>query len=165
MKAIVTGSRRWKSVGVIELALLEHGVTFVVEGGCPTGADLIARELAERMGLEHKRVDADWGRFGRSAGPRRNQQMLDEHPDAALVLSFWLPGSRGTADMMDRARAQWRHLEEYPKGEAGHRCTLCGDPRCEHTKSEADWRTVPGCTGAYATSQRQRSDRTGGGET
>ena len=29
------------------------------------------------------------------------------------------------------------------------RCMLCGEPRGAHTKSEADWRTVPGCTGLF----------------
>jgi hypothetical protein len=38
--------------------------------------------------------------FGRSGGPKRNQQMLEEgKPD--LVLAF--PGGRGTADMVRRA--------------------------------------------------------------
>jgi Zn ribbon nucleic-acid-binding protein len=30
------------------------------------------------------------------------------------------------------------------------RCMLCGDTREAHTKSEADWRTVPGCTGLFS---------------
>jgi hypothetical protein len=29
------------------------------------------------------------------------------------------------------------------------RCTLCGEPKSKHTKREADWRDVPGCTGHY----------------
>lgn len=28
-------------------------------------------------------------------------------------------------------------------------CTLCGEPQSAHTKSTADWRDVPGCTGHY----------------
>lgn len=28
-------------------------------------------------------------------------------------------------------------------------CLLCGDKESAHTKKEADWRTVPGCTGSY----------------
>jgi hypothetical protein len=45
---------------------------------------------------------ADWEKLGRSAGPIRNQAMLDEgRPD--LVVAF--PGHHGTADMVRRARA------------------------------------------------------------
>lgn len=29
------------------------------------------------------------------------------------------------------------------------RCMFCGDPKSAHTKKEADWRDVPGCTGHY----------------
>lgn len=44
---------------------------------------------------------ADWQKYGKAAGPRRNQRMLDEgKPD--LVLAF--PGGAGTADMVRRAR-------------------------------------------------------------
>jgi hypothetical protein len=44
---------------------------------------------------------ADWKRHGKSAGPLRNQEMLDAAPD--LVIAF--PGGRGTADMVRRAKS------------------------------------------------------------
>lgn len=52
--------------------------------------------------IEERRYPAQWSLHGRSAGPRRNQRMLDEgRPD--LVLAF--PGARGTADLVRRAQA------------------------------------------------------------
>ena len=33
--------------------------------------------------------------------------------------------------------------------EGDEMCLLCGEPRAEHLKSPADWRTVPGCTGLF----------------
>ena len=43
---------------------------------------------------------ADWHKYGKAAGPIRNQRMIDEgRPD--LVIAF--PGGRGTADMVRRA--------------------------------------------------------------
>lgn len=72
----------------------------VVNGGA-RGADLMAKEWAERHGIEARSVAADWGLHGRSAGPRRNQIMLEKYkPD--LVVAF--PGGRGTADMVRRSR-------------------------------------------------------------
>ena len=45
---------------------------------------------------------ADWKKYGKSAGPLRNQRMIDEgKPD--LVVAF--PGGVGTADMISRAKA------------------------------------------------------------
>ena len=32
------------------------------------------------------------------------------------------------------------------RGAEGPRCRLCGDTESKHTKSPADWRTVPGCS-------------------
>lgn len=79
----------------------EHGITCLIEGGA-TGADSLARRWASNAGIVACRFDADWRNHGPSAGPKRNQQMLDEgKPD--LVVAF--RGGRGTADMCRRARA------------------------------------------------------------
>lgn len=34
------------------------------------------------------------------------------------------------------------------------RCIVCGDLRSQHTKDPADWRDIPGCTGAYFSPSR-----------
>lgn len=69
------------------------------------GNALGADSMAFAWGVSHNyRVHsfpADWETHGKSAGPIRNQQMLDEgKPD--LVIAF--PGGRGTADMVSRAK-------------------------------------------------------------
>jgi predicted Rossmann-fold nucleotide-binding protein len=76
--------------------------------GAASGADKVAAAWAKSEGIECLPFPADWypnGRQGgldRSAGPRRNQQMLDEgRPD--FVIAF--PGGSGTADMVRRAEA------------------------------------------------------------
>lgn len=72
----------------------------VVHGGA-TGADTMAGEWAKKLAIDVAVYPAEWTRFGRGAGPRRNQQMLDqEHPD--LVVAF--PGNVGTPDMIARSR-------------------------------------------------------------
>lgn len=68
--------------------------------GAARGADTLAGEIAEEMGIEVEEYPADWTRDGKAAGPIRNQVMLDTgRPDAVLAL----PGGRGTADMVNRA--------------------------------------------------------------
>jgi len=52
----------------------------LVVGDCPTGADAIARSWACFYSPHPIRVDfhrADWARFGRAAGPRRNAAMVE----------------------------------------------------------------------------------------
>ena len=72
----------------------------IVSGHC-RGADMIGEAWADEMGLDVVIELADWEGFGRAAGPRRNQKMIDKHKPH-LVVAF--PGGRGTADMVARAR-------------------------------------------------------------
>lgn len=76
----------------------------IIQGEAP-GADLTAKAWAWRNGVPTADFPADWKRFGKSAGPRRNALMLSEgKPD--LVLAFIdkpLHESRGTRDMVAKA--------------------------------------------------------------
>lgn len=75
-------------------------ITLIIEGGS-SGADYMARKFAERQGIPVRTFDAEWGKYGKSAGPIRNRQMLVEgKPD--LVVAF--EGGAGTADMVKQAR-------------------------------------------------------------
>jgi hypothetical protein len=72
----------------------------IIAGGA-AGADRIAISFAIQHYTQYKEYPAQWQKYGRAAGPMRNQQMLDkEHPD--LVVAF--PGGRGTTDMISRAK-------------------------------------------------------------
>jgi len=85
----------------------------LIHGACPTGADALADSFARWLGWEVARCPAQWkvdGKLDRSAGPRRNQLMLDtERPD--IVIAFWDGKSRGTMDMMSRAAAAGLRVE------------------------------------------------------
>lgn len=51
-----------------------------------------------------EKYPADWEKYGKVAGPIRNQQMLDEgKPDVVYAFTDDLSNSRGTADMCRRA--------------------------------------------------------------
>lgn len=54
---------------------------------------------------------ADWKRYGRGAGPVRNQQMIEEG-GADGCIAF--PGGRGTADMVRRAKNAGLDVIEVP---------------------------------------------------
>ena len=101
MRVIVCGGRAYadKEAITAELSMLPPG-TVVVHGGAQ-GADAIAGEVAKALGLVVEAHPADWRRWGRGAGPRRNAEMLSLGAD--LVLAF--PGGSGTADMVRKTRA------------------------------------------------------------
>ncbi len=103
MKLLVCGGRDYRDerdlFRVLDAIRLEHPVSMVIQGGA-RGADQLARTWAERRLIPFAEYPADWNRHGKAAGPRRNQQMLDDgRPD--LVVAF--PGGRGTDDMIRRA--------------------------------------------------------------
>lgn len=72
----------------------------VIEGEAP-GADTLARLWGEDRGYRVCKFPAQWGRFGRAAGPLRNTQMLDEaKPEHAIAFHDNLAESRGTGNMV-----------------------------------------------------------------
>lgn len=104
MRVIVCGGRDFAHRPLLDFTLdtLRHryGVDELAHGGA-SGADRLAGEWAASRGVPMRVFAADWRGDGRSAGPRRNQRMLERFkPDA--VIAF--PGGRGTADMVRRAR-------------------------------------------------------------
>ncbi len=74
---------------------------FGVRHGAASGADALAGEWAQARGVPEDRCPADWARYGRAAGPRRNAEMLARAPRVVCVVA--LPGGSGTRDMVARA--------------------------------------------------------------
>lgn len=70
----------------------------VIQGGA-TGADALARDWCHQRKVSYWNVPADWTRYGKAAGPIRNQRMIDE---GCPTLALEFPGGRGTADMHRR---------------------------------------------------------------
>jgi len=74
----------------------------ILQGGAP-GADQLARDWASYQDGDVELIteNAEWQRLGRSAGPKRNQAMLDKYnPDYYVAM----PGGPGTADMTQRCK-------------------------------------------------------------
>ena len=127
MRVLICGSRNWTD-GEAIFAALEAlpGVHVVIEGEAP-GADSLARDAAYALGIPVLPFPADWEKYGRAAGPIRNQQMLEEGtPD--LVLAFPIGSSPGTWDMVRRAQAAGIEVRILlPEEEASpHRPRLTG---------------------------------------
>lgn len=111
MRVLICGCRNWDDRNAIEREIKrlyqvasdrgEHLI--VIEGGC-RGADTMARRIARRLNIAVREYPADWGQYGRSAGPIRNQHMLNEgKPELVLAFHPDIKRSKGTADMIRRA--------------------------------------------------------------
>jgi hypothetical protein len=83
--------------------LRTHDVV-IVQGECPTGADLFAREYAEERCLMLPcDYAADWTKHGKAAGPIRNTAMVAV---ADACVAFWDGKSSGTLDAIAKAKAK-----------------------------------------------------------
>ena len=104
---LVCGDRNWRNPEPIQhelLALKRAGAAVLVHGAA-RGADSLAADIGARLGFVVRAFPADWKSFGRAAGPIRNARMLAEgHPDLVLAFHDNIAQSRGTADMVRRAR-------------------------------------------------------------
>lgn len=76
--------------------LLPVEVTELVSGGA-RGADEAGEVWAHENAIPITRFPADWDRYGKGAGHRRNREMA-QYADVALV--FWKDNSPGTANMV-----------------------------------------------------------------
>lgn len=108
MNVIVCGSRTWSDSHAISDALKsldeKYGDQLVVfHGDHWEGADAIADRLCKELGVNRVRCPANWIRYSRSAGPRRNRFMWKlAQPD--MVLAFRSSGkSDGTDNMISIA--------------------------------------------------------------
>ena len=116
MRIIVCGSRDWSDeltvvqtlFGLTEFARWTVDIVTIIEGGCPTGADAHAeqwcKDFADGEFVLHEQYPANWDRYGKSAGPRRNREMLATGCDLVVAFSNDLSHSRGTRDMVDIAK-------------------------------------------------------------
>lgn len=103
---LITGSRDWDNAQTIKDALMMQVVAATKDreitmphqivlhsGACPTGADKICEEVAESLGFTVYRYPANWKKYGKSAGFRRNQQMVDL--GANICIAFIKNESKG----------------------------------------------------------------------
>lgn len=110
--ALVCGGRKYKDKSslfeVLDALYEEKRFNAIVQGGA-RGADAIAKNWAEVRGVHCKTVEAEWNRFGRSAGRIRNVQMLHEFDPVIVVAA---PGGAGTAHMCREARKAHKQIVE-----------------------------------------------------
>jgi hypothetical protein len=117
---------------MIRNLLRDVGATVVVHGDAPHGADFMADQAAHQLQIPVQPHPAKWNQQGKKAGPLRNQEMIDAHPDTGLVLAFPLRGSVGTWDCVDRAEKAGLRIQII---------TLPEEPVCEDCGCDVD---VPG---------------------
>lgn len=114
MKTIIAGSRTISDYAVIVDAVKASGfeITEVISGSAQ-GVDRLGETYAQKNNLALKRFPAEWDKYGKSAGYRRNEQMA-EHAEA--LIAIWDGKSKGTKHMIDIATRKNLKVYIFTKG-------------------------------------------------
>lgn len=131
IRILITGSRMWSDVPLLtaslDTAAAGHDHVTLIHGRCDPrnavgervpwdeavadsalgsflGADWHAHWHAVACGWSVEAYAANWFLHGNSAGPIRNQRMVDLRPAADICIGAPLGRSSGTRDCMARAR-------------------------------------------------------------
>jgi hypothetical protein len=98
MKVIIAGSRTFTDYQHLcqTLAPDRHRITEVIHGGA-RGADQFGFRWAVQHHVRSRCFAADWERFGKVAGVRRNHQMAQA---GDVLIAFWDGRSAGTRHMI-----------------------------------------------------------------
>ncbi len=115
-RVIVAGSRHFNDYelfsSVVDKYLLhirDEYELIIVSGHC-SGADLMGERYAKENGFEVEIFPAEWKKYGKSAGPRRNKQMVDV---ADIAIAFPSANGRGTQSMIKYANEKGIPVKIY----------------------------------------------------
>ena len=113
-RVVIAGCRDYKNYEqakeFIDLCLLEiknQDEVVIVSGGA-SGADAIGERYAKENGMKVEKYPAEWKKYGRRAGPMRNEKMAKI---CDCVICFWDEESWGTKSMIDQAKKYGKQVK------------------------------------------------------
>ena len=106
MRILICGDRNYQNKEKIKQCLQDVMKEFNIDNnwehnyiihGCAKGADTIGGEVGKELDFDIIEYPANWDEYGKSAGPKRNYQMLIEgKPDLVLAFHPDIKNSKGT---------------------------------------------------------------------
>lgn len=110
MKIIIAGSRTITDFGIVEEAIFEFLVTnnitlsqiTEIVSGKARGVDTLGEQFAHKYGISIKDFPADWNKFGKSAGFKRNAEM-GRYADQLIAVTIGSPGTKHMITFMESA--------------------------------------------------------------
>lgn len=101
MRVIIAGSRDFTDYELLKKVCDDHfndDDIITIISGTARGADQLGERYATEKGYAIERFPADWNKWGKSAGYKRNEEMAQV---ADMLIAFWDGESRGTKHMID----------------------------------------------------------------
>ena len=103
-KVIIAGSRGFSNYKLLKGKCNEYlrekrkEYNIIIISGGARGADFYGEKYAQDEGFSLEVFPANWNKFGKSAGFRRNEQMAEV---ADALIAFWDGKSNGTKHMIE----------------------------------------------------------------
>ncbi len=106
-RLLIAGSRDFNDYNLLKQYIKPDKVSTIISG-CARGADTLAIQYAKEFNIPVEKYPAEWDKYGKSAGYRRNKIMVDR---ATAIIVFWDGESRGTKHTIDLAQANNKLLK------------------------------------------------------
>jgi hypothetical protein len=106
----VVGSRRYPKLGRVKKfveRMAETNPSCVIVTGGAQGVDYVAEGTARALGLKVLICTPNWDKYGKSAGYKRNQEIVEI---SDRVVAFWDGKSAGTKLTIDLAKQRHKSL-------------------------------------------------------
>ena len=109
-RCIIAGSRNFTDYQILEKNVmrvfeLEHIFKPQIISGHARGTDMLGELFAHEHYLDLKTFPAQWEKYGKSAGPIRNNDMATyASEETGMLIAFWDGKSKGTHNMIDTAK-------------------------------------------------------------
>ena len=78
IKYLIAGSRDFNNYNLLLQVLSQYKKPDIIIEGGAKGADLLGKRFAKYNNIECKEYKADWNKYGKSAGYRRNAEMVNQ---------------------------------------------------------------------------------------
>ncbi|MBQ2675991.1 MAG: DUF2493 domain-containing protein [Clostridia bacterium] len=107
IRIVIAGSRTFNNYKAAKIyidncisKIRKQNKIIIISGGS-RGADSLGERYAKENKMQVELYPAEWNKYGKSAGPKRNEKMAQI---CNFVICFWDGKSRGTKSMIDYAK-------------------------------------------------------------
>ena len=119
-RIIIAGSRFFFDYDKMLNTLNDLGIHIIntidpveIVSGHAQGADALGEKFAKDYGYPLKTFPAEWEKYGKAAGPIRNEKMAKyaSEADRGMLIAFPMGESRGTHNMIELAKQYGLEVE------------------------------------------------------
>lgn len=133
-RIIIAGGRTFSNYEI----LFNHVMSYLISNnislddieivsGCCEGVDKLGEKFAEENHIPVKRFPAEWTKYGKFAGLKRNQQMIDyanSDNNIGHLIAFWDGNSRGTKYTIEHSKLANMSVEVINYEKSNFNCEL-----------------------------------------